>query len=430
MLKFVLITVVFVVAFFALTQMIMGEESDQLQNHQATFKAWEESRGEYIRHRTEMLRDSSRNEDWITSPANVAVDTTDEWEQRFQELERRFDQKYSQLDNAWENYVQTREQEWNEFVQAVEAKWGSFRGSTETEWVGYSPEYDARTYVNFKEGFIVVDALVPTDEPNPKRVALERAKSQIRNLAEARDRQGLQVLDGQIPDEKNRPAPSEKVTEAAVTRVIAELHKDDQPVKGSDSVTRNRYTAFFPLVPNHLKNRASRYAPIVAKYCREHNIDPALVMAIIHTESYFNPMAQSAADAHGLMQIVPKYAGRDTENKLYGTDRIPSPNELYDPDENIKRGCCYLGILYQKQFSRIPSGNRQDYLVISAYNCGPGRVNRNVVQPFKPIERKTSNNIFQLCQSHLPSETSDYLSRVTSRRKLYKPADSGGSPIE
>jgi membrane-bound lytic murein transglycosylase C len=65
----------------------------------------------------------------------------------------------------------------------------------------------------------------------------------------------------------------------------------------------------------------------------------------MHTEAYFNPQAISGSNAIGIMQIIPKYAGREAYRAIYGHDKVISWDYLFDPENNIERGSAYLSLL-------------------------------------------------------------------------------------
>jgi len=94
----------------------------------------------------------------------------------------------------------------------------------------------------------------------------------------------------------------------------------------------------FQLVRNLLEGRARQYHPIVLANAQKFNLDPALIMAMIHTESAFNPKARSHASAYGLMQLVPHTAGREAYQRVYGQRRELTPQYLFDPHNNIELG--------------------------------------------------------------------------------------------
>ncbi len=95
----------------------------------------------------------------------------------------------------------------------------------------------------------------------------------------------------------------------------------------------------------------------IASASKQHEIPAALITAVIHAESNFNPKARSYAGAEGLMQIN------------YPTQKYLRLKNAYDPSKNVEAGTRYLKDLL-KQFE----GNL--VLAIAAYNAGPGAVRK------------------------------------------------------
>ncbi|HJU26875.1 MAG TPA: transglycosylase SLT domain-containing protein, partial [Rhodanobacteraceae bacterium] len=95
-------------------------------------------------------------------------------------------------------------------------------------------------------------------------------------------------------------------------------------------------------------------------------IDPAWAFAIIRAESAWQTDAHSAADAYGLMQLLPGTAAHIAHrNGLpYG-----AADDLYDPAVNIPLGARYLAAMAIR-FDGSP------WLASAAYNAGPVPVQR------------------------------------------------------
>lgn len=111
------------------------------------------------------------------------------------------------------------------------------------------------------------------------------------------------------------------------------------------------------------------YQAEIAAAARQHGVDEAIVRAIIHAESAFNPNALSRVGAQGLMQLMP------------GTAREVGVSNAFDPVQNIGGGVRYLAMLL-KRFN----GNLT--LAAAGYNAGPGAVDKyKGVPPYNETRR-------------------------------------------
>ena len=96
---------------------------------------------------------------------------------------------------------------------------------------------------------------------------------------------------------------------------------------------------------------------LVREAAERHSVDPALVRAVIETESNWNSSAISRRGAVGLMQLMPTTAQR------FGA------TEYYSPQQNVDAGVRYLKTLLERY-----NGNLD--LALAAYNAGEGAVDR------------------------------------------------------
>lgn len=105
----------------------------------------------------------------------------------------------------------------------------------------------------------------------------------------------------------------------------------------------------------------SPYDDLIKKNAKAIGWDWRLLAALIWNESMFRIQVRSPRGAMGLMQMMPRTAGR------FGVD------DMLDPEENIEAGAQYISTL-QKIFSTYSTDpDVVTTLVISAYNCGEGR---------------------------------------------------------
>ncbi len=108
-----------------------------------------------------------------------------------------------------------------------------------------------------------------------------------------------------------------------------------------------------------------RYTAEVERWAGEYGLDPYLVYSVIRTESSFDPSAQSSAGAIGLMQMT-----SDTFDWIKSRIAEDEPlvfEDLYQPGNAIRFGCCYLAISLERYGGDVPTA-------AAAYHSGWGTV--------------------------------------------------------
>ena len=108
---------------------------------------------------------------------------------------------------------------------------------------------------------------------------------------------------------------------------------------------------------NNVGLNVKDFADEILVAATEHGVDPALVRAVIHAESAFNPNAVSRAGAQGLMQLIPATASR------FGV------SEPFAPAQNIKGGVAYLAWLLKRFDGDVMRAT-------AGYNAGEGAVDK------------------------------------------------------
>ena len=194
--------------------------------------------------------------------------------------------------------------------------------------------------------------------------------------------------------------------------------------------TNNVVTDFVIELPKNTlaQKRASGYLKQIATQSERFDIDDSLVLAVMHTESHFNPLAKSHIPAYGLMQVVPTSAGVDVNRFLYDIDEPMSAPYLYVTDNNIEAGTAYLHLLNDRYLRHIEDPISRKYCTIAAYNTGAGNVarvfnsdgSRNIKKASYVINSLSPELVLETLQNKLPyDETKQYLKKVLSREQLY-----------
>ena len=156
----------------------------------------------------------------------------------------------------------------------------------------------------------------------------------------------------------------------------------------------SRVKAYIDLYACRKRQQCSRmlglsfvYFPMFEEYLDKYNL-PLELKYLAMVESALNPVAGSRVGAKGLWQFM--YAtGKD-----YGLRQTTLYDDRYDPIKETDAACRYLQSLYARYGDW--------FLVLAAYNSGPGTVN-------KAIMRSGGSKNYWTISRYLPRETQDYV---------------------
>jgi soluble lytic murein transglycosylase len=132
------------------------------------------------------------------------------------------------------------------------------------------------------------------------------------------------------------------------------------------------------------KLNADRVAEAIVRVSHKFNFDPLFLLAVIKTESRFNPNAVGSVGEIGLMQIKPSTAEWIAKKKKFpwlGREK------LFDPEYNI-----LIGAMYMKYLKRSVNSKPSEY--INAYNMGLGSLRR------LPAENRIEHPYFERVLRH------------------------------
>lgn len=201
---------------------------------------------------------------------------------------------------------------------------------------------------------------------------LNTTQANAGNLYVFKDKQGQVLLTNVVRNDRPAGDSFQKFTQKVKVTYYADTNVHTYSNWGSNEAA----------VPASGSKNRSAYDNLIVASALRHGVDPALMKAMMHTESGFNPFARSPVGAQGLMQLMPATARR------FGV------MNAWNPAENIEGAAKYLKFL-QGRFGNIQH-------VIASYNAGEGNVSKyGGIPPFR--------------------ETRDYVQRVLSRyNNLYR----------
>ncbi|HVA95187.1 MAG TPA: lytic transglycosylase domain-containing protein, partial [Candidatus Dormibacteraeota bacterium] len=162
-----------------------------------------------------------------------------------------------------------------------------------------------------------------------------------------------------------------------------------------------------PAVPVATQATREKIEQMIRQVSARYRVDPALVRAVIQTESNWNSKAVSSKGALGLMQLVP------------GTAQQLGVHNAFDPRQNIDGGVRYLHTLLERYNGDLD-------MALAAYNAGPGAVDR---AGGIPQYRETRNYVQKVTDSYY-RPGSDRLPRAfDAPHAIYRTVDSDGRVV-
>ena len=146
---------------------------------------------------------------------------------------------------------------------------------------------------------------------------------------------------------------------------------------------------------------------LVKEAAERHKVDPALVRAVVETESNWNAGAISRKGALGLMQLVPTTAQR------FGV------SDAFSPQQNVDAGVRYLKSLLERY-----NGNLD--LALAAYNAGEGAVDR---AHGVPAFRETRSYVQKVQDAYFRPGSGRVEGLFLNSRAIHKNVDESGRII-
>jgi membrane-bound lytic murein transglycosylase C len=373
--------------------------------------------------------------------AQSAQDFKTQQMQEFNKEKKQFGFYKKSQTQEFETYQKAQDKVYKDYKKELGVFWDKPKISTKKKWVSYTQDKKTRTDVDFSKETITIETIASSPKEAKQKLQIALAKVVTIDTKSIQETDPLEKKIAQIKkpegvvisDVKAEPILSTIVfkkapTQSSVKDYVNKYIKDNNiESKNSQKVKHAKiYSVKVDLPKDTMIKRSRIYYDEVKKNARLQKLPMALIFAIMHTESSFNPRARSHIPAYGLMQIVPKTAGIDTYKYLYKKKKLVSGSYLYNSSNNIKMGTAYLHILYYKYLKDIKNQDTKLFCTIAAYNTGAGNIawaftkNHNMKTAAPLINQKSPNEVYnKLLRDLRYEEPKHYLKRVSKRMSAY-----------
>ncbi len=330
-----------------------------------------------------------------------------------------------QEDTAFKSHLEKEQKAILDYKKRVKAYWPQSDLEDAKKLANYSQDLHTKSLIDFENNEVVISKISKN-----KKVTKEELFKELSQTLQLTNQQAYKknILEQNI----NHMTPDSKYIKQAKLDKQSLLYADSQePRVRPENIRLSKkddvYKLVYTLPKDATYKRSYNYLPQAKANAARFNLNANLLLAIMHSESSFNPMARSHIPAFGLMQIVPHSAGIDSYKFLYKKRRLLSASYLYNTKNNIEIGSAYFHILYYKYLSSIKNPQSRLYCAIAGYNTGAGNVawafvhNNNVKKAAQIINAMSSQQVYDHLQKNLKyDEPKHYLKRVNERSIRYK----------
>jgi membrane-bound lytic murein transglycosylase C len=350
-------------------------------------------------------------------------------------------------EEEFKEYKKITLEEFNKYKKEVSKFWEDKKITDKKIWVEYSNDFKTRKVVDFKNKEVEISVIENDPKKASKKIvkSLEELLIEDKQTAYKRDKLSNRIekrLKSSLKDVKTAEVEKEKIltpvffnqkpTPKKVKKKVKNIILDSKKEIKKNHNNQTVYTIKFKLPSNAILKKSRQYKSKITYFANKRELPPALIFAIIHTESSFNPLARSFIPAYGLMQIVPSTAGRDATKFLYGEPKLLAPSYLYNADNNINIGSAYFYMLYYRYLRYVKNPKSRLYCAICAYNGGIGRVFRvfsgsnHIKEGSEVINSMSPDDVYETLIKKMPDESKNYLKKVSKRMKIYENVIKGG----
>lgn len=413
---------------------------------------------------------------WVVlfSPALIAQDT-DDFDKVSAQLDKQFNDQEQRIDGIFDAVNKAIDDAYTGVTKRISVKWPDGALPQREKWVTYSDDLSSRAIADYAEGEFIVEAII--DESKPLQEQVDSIVSLSKEIASATSQELdekdtlLKAINQELASEpaisisksssRNDNFAVKDVlpidiqssldsinTSEQLARLTSEFSAEAKGVNEVGSASTNTAPAIpvitverekngnaklalkMAFVNNYQEKIINSYLNEIKQYATTYDVPVSVILAIIETESSFNPRAVSPVPAFGLMQLVPKTAGVDAHALVFGEKKVVTPSFLFDENNNLRLGTAYFHLLTHRYLRKIEDQEALFYCAVASYNTGVGNLaktftgSKSINRAVGKINQLDANEVYQFLIANLPAdETRRYLEKVVTRMQKYKQFD-------
>lgn len=404
-------------------------------------------------------------------------------QESFEDFEALIDQQFQteseRIDDIYNSVNEAIDKAFAGLTKKIEVNWPDRALPTKSKWVTYSDDMTMRANVDFEKGEMSFEVIIDDDTllvqkaeelaqyatdliqtngqdldekdsflkeveinlPNDQLDIAKPSRPEVNPLAKVVEKNDLPTKENikaktqiaidntaqvkvLVEDTPTNEQPDVVPLPPSQDEVVAKVPENSVSISEVEGVKTLKIT--IPFVNDYHKALIQEYEDDIASFSTSFDIPVSVILAIIETESSFNPRAVSAVPAFGLMQLVPKTAGVDAYNLVYGSKKVVTPSYLFDQRNNLELGAAYFHILTNRYLKHIDNDLSRFYCAVASYNTGVGNLartftgNKSISEAVTKINAMTPEQVYgYLLENLSASETKNYLKKIVSRREKY-----------
>jgi len=322
------------------------------------------------------------------------------------------------------NFIDTLET----YKQNISNKWPVIEISTPSKWVQYSSNYTSKKVIDFKKKKITVETIssnIKTAQENMEILYKEILSLDIKNAFKNDNFNKILYSKLKIVADirtSNHAVIYDLINNTKKDKIINEILLQEYEVVKLD--TNNIYKSTYYLDKEFTLNKYIINKELINTYAIKNNIPKEILTAIIHTNTYFNPLAIDYKNIkYGLLQVNPKNIANKSYEIEFGHEKFITSKYLYDLNNNLNLASIYINDLYNNKFRDIKDINSKTYCTIIAY-----RLNENTIKDIfgkqdtiKKINALPSSKVFRkILKKLLFKKDKIYFSKIIIQIKKYK----------